>query len=111
MAEDKTVTRETTTSYEDASNYLCGTALPDVYGGFGTSFSYKGVDVSIDFAYQIGGQCYDYDYASMMSSPTSNVWLWSKRPGLDPRQSITGQVTASYYAPIRTISGGVTFTF
>jgi hypothetical protein len=72
VAEDKTVTRETTTSYEDASNYLCGTALPDVYGGFGTSFSYKGVDVSIDFAYQIGGQCYDYDYASMMSSPTSN---------------------------------------
>ena len=28
--------RETTTKYSDATTYLCGTALPDVYGGFGT---------------------------------------------------------------------------
>lgn len=40
-----------------------------------------------------------------------NVWLWSKRQGLDPRQSISGAVTSSYYAPIRTISGGITLTF
>jgi hypothetical protein len=40
-----------------------------------------------------------------------NVWLWSKRQGLDPRQSFTGTTTASYYAPIRTISGGLTITF
>lgn len=186
----KVVGRETTTIPSEATYYLCGTALPDVYGGFGTSFSYKGFDVTVDFAYQIGGQVYDGDYAGMMSSPTGssrgtafhadllkawspentssniprfrygdqytasssdrfltnasylslqninagytlpsricrtmgleklrvylacdNVWLWSKRQGLDPRQSITGEVTSSYYAPIRTISGGVTFTF
>jgi len=40
-----------------------------------------------------------------------NVWLWSKRQGLDPRQSITGSVTNTYYKPIRTISGGITVTF
>ncbi len=40
-----------------------------------------------------------------------NVWTWSKRQGLDPRQSISGSGTASYYAPIRTISGGITVTF
>ena len=40
-----------------------------------------------------------------------NIWVWSKRQGLDPRQSITGSATGSYYAPIRTISGGVTLTF
>ena len=40
-----------------------------------------------------------------------NVWLWSKRQGMDPRQSITGSVTSTYYAPIRTISGGFTLTF
>jgi hypothetical protein len=40
-----------------------------------------------------------------------NLFVWSQRKGLDPRQSITGSVTNSYYAPIRTISGGVTLTF
>lgn len=40
-----------------------------------------------------------------------NIWVWSKRQGLDPRQSISGSSTGSYYAPIRTISGGVTLTF
>ena len=182
--------RETTTSYSDGDYYLCGTALPDLYGGFGTSVRYKGFDFSIDFAYQIGGQVYDGDYAGMMASPQANskggafhadllnawthensnsniprmqfgdvysssssdrfltdasylslqninagytfptdwtrkigvekirlyfaadnIWVWSKRQGLDPRQSITGSVTNAYYAPIRTISGGLTLTF
>jgi len=40
-----------------------------------------------------------------------NLCLWSKRRGLDPRQSITGSNSGSYYAPIRTISGGITVTF
>ena len=180
----------TTTNYADADYYLCGTALPDVYGGFGTSLSYKGLDFSIDFTYQLGGQVYDGDYAAMMSSPTAsskgsnfhadllnawspentgsniprfqfgdqytagssdrfltsasylslqninlgytlpssitkklqiekvrvyvtadNIWYWSKRQGLDPRQSITGSTTNSYYSPMRTISGGITLTF
>ncbi|MBR5456477.1 MAG: TonB-dependent receptor [Bacteroidaceae bacterium] len=180
---------ETTTKYNEASDYLCGTALPDAYGGFGTSLAWKGFDLSVDFSFQIGGQVYDSDYASMMGSPTStskgsnihadmlnawtesnnsniprmqfddqytagtsdrfltdasylslnninfgytfpklltkkvgienlrvyvaadNIWVWSKRQGLDPRQSISGSSTGAYYAPIRTISGGVTFTF
>ena len=180
----------TTTDYSDADYYLCGTALPDVYGGFGTSLAYKGFDLSVDFGFQIGGQVYDGDYASFMSSPTArskgnnfhadllnawstdnkgsniprfqfgdeytasssdrfltdasylslnninfgytlplaltrkagmdkvrfyvsadNIWVWSKRQGLDPRQSITGGATSAYYAPIRTISGGLTLTF
>ena len=40
-----------------------------------------------------------------------NVWYWSKRQGLDPRQSINGITNPYYYAPIRTFSGGVTVTF
>ena len=178
-----------TSKYDEASYYLCGTTLPDAYGGFGTSLTWKGFDFSIDFAYQIGGQVYDSDYASLMASPTStslgtnihadvlnswteanntniprwqyndensaarssrfltdasylslqninigytlprmltkkfgverlriyaaadNIWVWSQRQGLDPRQSISGGATASYYAPIRTISGGLTLTF
>ena len=182
--------RTTTSAYNSATDYLCGTALPDVYGGFGTSLSWKGFDLSVDFGYQIGGQVYDGDYASLMSSPKSsskgqnfhkdllnawtpenksttiprfqmddtyttstsdrfltdasylslqnvnfgytmpvnltrkaqienvrfyvsadNLFVWSQRKGLDPRQSITGSTTNAYYAPIRTVSGGVTLTF
>jgi hypothetical protein len=40
-----------------------------------------------------------------------NIWVWSQRQGLDPRQSITGGASSSYYAPIRTLSGGLTLTF
>ena len=179
-------TRTTTTNPNNATKHLCGTALPDVYGGFGTELTWKGLDFSANFSYQLGGQVYDSDYASSMSAnkghalhvdllnvwstenPTSNiprlqyndsytnassdrwltsasylclqnitlgytlparwcralgmeklriyatadnVWLWSKRQGLDPRQSISGSVTSAYYAPMRTISGGITLTF
>ena len=40
-----------------------------------------------------------------------NVWLWSKRQGLDPRLSVAGGGNASYYSPIRTMSGGINVTF
>ena len=40
-----------------------------------------------------------------------NVYYWSQRRGLDPRQSISGNTNAYYYAPIRTFSGGVSITF
>ena len=181
-----TTERQTTTNSSEATRYLCGTALPDVYGGFGTSFSYKGFDFSVDFSYQLGGKVYDSGYASSMSnskgyvlhedllnawtpantntniprfeynytsmSATSdrfltsasylslqnvnigytlpaklcnklglanvrvyatgdNLWVWSKRQGLDPRQSIAGGSSNEYYSPIRSISGGISITF
>jgi hypothetical protein len=59
---------KTTTTYDDADYYLCGTSLPDAYGGFSTSLTWRGFDLSVDFSYQIGGQVYDGDYASMMGS-------------------------------------------
>ncbi|MCM1077293.1 MAG: TonB-dependent receptor [Bacteroides sp.] len=181
---------KTTETYSQGSYYLCGTALPDVYGGFGTSINAYGFDFSIDFTYQLGGQVYDSTYAGLMASPYSsrrgyamhkdlhkawsadntnsnipamifgdqyvtstsdrfltsasylalqnlnfgytipskltrkfdvekirlylscdNLAVWSKRKGLDPRQSITGEVTNAYYAPIRTISGGINISF
>jgi hypothetical protein len=40
-----------------------------------------------------------------------NVWLWSKRQGLDPRRSITGGSGSQSYSSIRTISGGISVTF
>ena len=40
-----------------------------------------------------------------------NVFYWSRRRGLDPRQSFSGGTTNVNYSPIRTISGGLTLTF
>jgi hypothetical protein len=40
-----------------------------------------------------------------------NVYYWSKRKGFDPRQTYSGTVNATNYAPIRTISAGITASF
>ncbi len=184
-AQPKTVL-ETTNTTSDADQYLLGSANPDAFGGFGTSFAWKGFDFNIDFTYQLGGLVYDGDYASSMTmsrghamhadilnawSPSNtssniprlqfndrytaatsdrfltsasylnlqnitlgytlpknivrkigltnlrvycsaeNVWLWSKRQGMDPRQSASGSVSSQYYSPIRSISGGITVSF
>jgi hypothetical protein len=174
----------------DADYFVFDTSLPDLYGGFSTSLEVYGVDLSVNFVYQLGGKVYDGDYASSMASPSAqsvgrsihkdmykawtpenntseyprfvygdqytsassdrfltsasylslqnvnlgytfpskwmskigvsrlrlyvaaeNIWYWSARKGLDPRQSYTGGASASYYSPIRTISGGVNLTF
>lgn len=185
-----------TTEYSNATKYLCGSVHPDLYGGFGTSVEWKGFDFAINFSYQIGGQVYDSDYASLMGNPygsvrgralhadllnawsptnnsaipalvfgdqyssntsdrfltdasylslnninfgytlpasisqkagisrlrvfcaADNIFVWSKRQGLDPRQSMYGSdimsvggATNALYAPIRTISGGISITF
>jgi len=59
----------TVTNPSDATEYLLGTSLPDLFGGFGTGFTYKGFDLSVDFAYQIGGFVYDGDYQTFMTNP------------------------------------------
>ncbi len=181
---------ELVNDYTQASNCLVGSALAPIFGGFNTSFEYKGFDLSAQFNYQIGGKVYDSGYASLMGTPNptsnggnfhadlfnawtpentatnvprfyygdlnsvatssrfvtdasylsleninfgytfptqwikklylsklrvylacENVWVWSKRQGLDPRQSFTGGSNNTYNAPVRTISGGLTVTF
>lgn len=44
-----------------------GSAIPDLYGGFGTNASWKGIDFSVLFGYQLGGKNYDGMYQSLMS--------------------------------------------
>jgi hypothetical protein len=66
------VTGQTTTSeYTDATQYLCGDPTPDFYGGFGSSFQWRGFDVSASFTYSVGGLSYDSGYSGFMSSPVS----------------------------------------
>ncbi len=66
---DKNGDRQTTTSYSDADMYLCGTSLPKVFGGFGTSLTAYGFDLGVQFTYSLGGKCYDYEYAQLMTPP------------------------------------------
>ena len=40
-----------------------------------------------------------------------NIIYWSRRQGLDPRQSITGATNSAMNSPVRTISGGINITF
>ena len=67
--ENGNVTGQTTTGqYTEATKYWLGKqALPDFNGGLNTSFSYKGFDVNIATAFQLGGWAYDSQYLSGMS--------------------------------------------
>jgi hypothetical protein len=173
----------------ESGREMHGNANPDLYGGFNTSVSWKGIDFSAAFTYQLGGKVIDSGYMEYMRSPTGNqtgrnyhrdlynawtpenptsniprfawndsyssgtsdrflisasylniqnltlgytlpknftnkflvqnlrvyvtcdnVWYWSKRKGLDPRQSVTGTTNPFYYAPIRVFSGGISIT-
>jgi hypothetical protein len=40
-----------------------------------------------------------------------NLWFWSARKGLDPRYAFEGNLNVLSYSPVRTISGGIQFTF
>ena len=61
-------TKETTKTYSEATDYKAGCALPDLYGGISTSLNAYGFDFSIALTYQLGGQGYDYTYATLMNS-------------------------------------------
>ena len=184
------VGRETTDQYAQATQYLCGDPVPDLYGGFGTSLSFHGFDVAVAFTYSVGGLAYDSGYAGYMGSPSAanagtnfhkdilkswtpenpsadipkfqyneqytaassdrflvdasylnfqnaqigytfaprvtdrmhisrlrlyvacdNIYYWSRRAGLDPRQSFTGATSNAMNSPVRTVSGGLNITF
>lgn len=57
---------------EYASRDFAGSALPTVYGSFGTTLTWKGLNFGLLFTYNIGGKVYDSQYQSLMS-PNSNA--------------------------------------
>jgi len=68
--------REKTTNYELATQYDLGDALPKVYGGFGTSLRFKGLDFSVSMSYQLGGRLYDASYQTMMHTGSAPGTAW-----------------------------------
>ena len=103
--------------------------LPKVYGGFGTSLTYKGFDFSIQMAYQLGGTIYDYGYRRLMhggvSSSAGTNWstdihrAWTPEnkntdvPRVDSGDSYTNSLSdrwleSSNYLSINNITFGYT---
>ena len=70
---------ETTTNYDQATKKFVGkSAIPDLSGGFGLDFSYKGLALTTQFAYSLGGYAYDNIYAVLMGDPLPGGNNWSK---------------------------------
>ena len=90
----------TTTDATSATKYDCGTTLPKLYGGFGTSFRYKGLDLSVSFSYQLGGKIYDGQYQNLMWTQNNtgstmhkdilNAWTTTNTNTSIPRWDETG---------------------
>jgi len=45
-----------------------GSAIPTVYGSFGTQLAWKGLSLNVLFTYSLGGKTYDSNYVSLMSA-------------------------------------------
>lgn len=94
--DDGNVTGQTTTTnYEKATKYDCGTTLPTVFGGFGTTLTAYGFDLAAQFTFQLGGQIYDgsyqrtmgYDPGSNMHKDLRRAWTEDNRDTDIPRWS------------------------
>lgn len=73
--------RETTTEWSQGTRYVLDkTSTPDLFGGISLMIDYKGFDLSLQTAYQIGGYVYDGVYASFMhgGSEDSKGSNWHK---------------------------------
>ncbi|MDR6966956.1 TonB-linked SusC/RagA family outer membrane protein [Flavobacterium arsenatis] len=118
-----------TENYTDADRYDTGkSALSDVYGGFGFDMKYKGFDLGVGFAYQMGGYSYDGIYMGLISLDErgqnlhrdfSQTWTSDNTGGTLPRVDVgnpnqyyntsTLGLIKSDYLSIQNISLGYTF--
>ncbi|WP_431245208.1 SusC/RagA family TonB-linked outer membrane protein [Flavobacterium sp. P21] len=77
-----------TTDQNKAMYHYAGSAIPDLFGSFGNTFKYKGLQLNVVCAYQIGGQMYDTNYAVLMhtgnnygSALSTDVFRRWQKPG------------------------------
>lgn len=68
-AKDENGNEYKTSSYDvaaDTNLKETGNCLPTFYGGFGTTLQAYGVDLSVQFGFQVGGKMYDEGYGKLM---------------------------------------------
>ena len=75
---DEDGSMQTTDVFADADQFECGSVLPKLYGGFGTSLRVYGFDISAQFSFQLGGRYYDGTYQSLMHTDSSVGSAWHK---------------------------------
>ena len=75
---DGNETIETTTNFDKATQMECGSVLPKLYGGIGTSLSAFGFDFSVQLSYQLGGKYYDGTYQALMHTSSGAGMAWHK---------------------------------
>lgn len=114
-------TQSTTTTYSQATYYLCGDANPKVYGGFGTTVSAYGFDLTASFLYFLGGKGIDYGYRALMGSATSssergnlhkdllNAWSTDNTTSTIPRFQYGDENSASMSDRFLTSNNSLTF--
>ena len=68
----------TTPVFSEADQFECGSVLPKLYGGFGTTARFYGFDISAQFSFQLGGRYYDGSYQSLMHTDSSVGSAWHK---------------------------------
>lgn len=116
-----------------ATSYDCGTTLPDIFGGFGTTFNAYGFDLSAQFSYQLGGKIYDGQYQALMHNAISkgnamhkdllNAWSEDNKgsdiprlsqaaaddPGISSQTAQDRFLTSSDYLCLNNLTLGYTF--
>ena len=77
-----------TTDQNKALYHYAGSAIPDLFGSFGNTFKYKGLQLDLICSYQIGGQMYDTNYAVLMhtgnnygSALSTDIFRRWQKPG------------------------------
>jgi len=68
----------TTANFSQADKYNCGSVLPKLYGGFGTTLYAYGFDLSAQFQFQLGGKIYDGAYQALMHTQAAAGQAWHK---------------------------------
>ena len=69
---DQKIEEGLTTDISKATRYDVGDILPKVQGGFGTSLSVYGVEITAQFSFQLGGKFYDGSYQQLMHNALSS---------------------------------------
>ena len=116
----------TTNKYKDASQFILSGKSPFAkqFGGFNTSFVYKGIDLNADFSFKLGNYIYN-QVAQDLLSDGANVNMNQRKDALDywknPGDNKLPRLDASFnqssdrflqdgsYLRFRTLSLGYTF--
>lgn len=93
-------------SSSDAQFLHGKSTLPSAYGGFGTTFRYKGFDLNADFSFQTGGYSYnimaqnlvDFSaYSQNLSTDAFNYWRNPGDTNVGPAPTVNGIETTDAF--------------